>query len=179
MILQRARAFKAIDRYAKLVQNLTIIFGIFAGVISLFATQFDRRVARTIDMTKFYADRVRGDYLALSEQWDAATQSNDRFFQQSPDEMKRLVLDFFHNRDAHSRLINYLDFFDGLIVCIDNRACDRNSAIDYFSTSARFVYEMSAFYIADTRANDRDPTFGAGLERFNQLAREHLISRYL
>jgi len=178
MNLQRARAFKVIERYAKLVQNLTIILGIFTGVISLFATQYDRRVARTIDMTKLYTDQVRDKYLDLVAKWGAATDS-PTFFQQSPEQMKQFVLGFFHDEDADKLLTNYLDFFDALAVCIDNRACDRNSAIDYFSSTARFVYHASAYYIEETRANDRDPKFGAGLEQFVKLRRECFVGRFL
>ncbi|HMK80347.1 MAG TPA: hypothetical protein VK438_11900 [Xanthobacteraceae bacterium] len=178
MTSQGARTFKTVDRYAKVVQNLTIIFGIFTGVISLFATQYDRRVARTVDMTKLYSEQIRDKYLDLAAKWRAAS-VQPGFYQQSEEKMKQFVLEFFENQDNDKLLTNYLDFFDGLAVCIENGACDRNSAIDYFSHTARYVCEMSFPYLEKMRKDDRDPAFGAGLERFCLLKRESFIGRYL
>jgi hypothetical protein len=175
---QRAQAFKSIERYAKLIQNVTIIVGIFTGVVSLFATQYDRRVSKTVEMTKFYTDKVRADYLNVIGQWNSYTKSIGNFFQREPAEMQQDILKFFADEKVRNLTHNYLDFFDLLWVCIDNRACDRNAAIEFFEPSAHLSYEIMAYHIVDTRDHDRDPAFGRGLEKLYGLPREHCVGKF-
>jgi hypothetical protein len=177
--MKKALSFESLERYAKTVQSLTIILGIFSGIFSLFAAQHERRVSKTVEMTKLYTDKVRLDYLELIANWDGYTKRIDNFFELDRAELKKRILSFFKDEKNHKLILNYLDFFDVLVVCIENNACDRNSAIDFFGPSAKLAYEISGYHIEETRQGDRDPSFGDGLKRFYRLPRQGFLGRYL
>src|SRR4051794_25051448 len=62
--------FEKIERYAKTVQNLTIVAGIFIAIATVFTNQLDKRVARTLDISKEYNTNIRRDLLKLWSQWN-------------------------------------------------------------------------------------------------------------
>src|SRR5262249_50769793 len=118
------KAFTSIERTAKFVQNLVIIFGIFGGAISLIYAQYDKRVDRAIVMTKEFNSNVRKTYLNLTSAWDHYARANT-FTQQADKEA--FVNSFFtegnkeETKAREDNLKDLLDFYDKLYICMDNR----------------------------------------------------------
>jgi hypothetical protein len=165
-----------IERAAKLAQNITIIVGVFAGIVTVVTNQYERRVQRTLDLRKEYIDKIRPDYLALTDQWDADPESAKVLTVDIP-QQKQIVLKFFQDAAHRRELENYLDFFDTMYTCIDNRACDKNTALYLFKAHARSIFEFAAPYIYELRKLDRDPSVGEGLETFYNSKPASLIAR--
>jgi hypothetical protein len=183
--MRRAILFTRIERYAKVVKNLTIILGIVGGVVSLLAAQYDKRVAKTLELSKLYNEGVRKDYLILRSRWDEHVPAD--FHKLDEAKQKDLIIAFFKSRpnqsekekvSNHDLLTNIVDFFDMLGICITHQACDRNSAIDFFASSGQFTFDVAAFYIFKRRKDDPDPDFGMGLESFWRLKRQCMLAKY-
>jgi len=184
--MSRAALFRVIERYAKVIQNLTIILGIAVGVLSLLAAQYEKRVSKTVEFSKLYNEGVRKDYLSLRSRWDERWKKFPNFSKLDKQKRKDLIVAFFDESSTdngkpsnHDLLTNILDFFDVLSVCVTHRSCDRNSTIDFFAPSGDFVFDIAGEYVLARRARDPDPQFGIGLEKFWRLSRECFLSRYL
>ena len=173
------KIFDGIERWAKVVQNFTIIFGVFIGTISLFNAQLDRRVARTIEVDKQYHAETRDDFIDLTTKWNSYASGIAGFFQKLPDEQSDIVVKFFDDDTKQKSLNEILDFYDVLFVCIDKRSCDRNSALELFGKNADDTYEDFAFYILAQRKAQRDTSIGDGLEKIYKMAPESFFWRYL
>src|SRR5260370_6234121 len=143
--------FKAIERYAKLVQSLSIIFGIFAGAVSLLAAQYDKRVSRSIEFGKLYNDSIRVDHLKLVNKWEDYTRPLANFFTTGEEIRRQRVLAFFKDSENRKSLDNLLDFFEVVWVCVDHRSCDRNTTFDLFGAPIDNTYEVYHDYIMATR----------------------------
>jgi hypothetical protein len=165
-----------IERAAKLVQNFTIIFGVFGALFSYSATQLDKRVANTVEYRKQYVDNIRAKYLGLVSRWDIP--ETDAVLSKDRDAQKKVTLDFFSTQQNKDDLLNVVDFFDSLGLCAQNNVCDRNTALNMLSDPIRNTFEMSAFYILDKRARERDDSFGAGLQALYKMHRECFFARY-
>jgi hypothetical protein len=171
-------SFDGLERLAKLVQNGTIVCGIFAGALALLGNQYDRRVQRTLDMRKEYIETIRRDYVSLIDDWNE-NPDTPKVLTGTVAEQKAIVLAFFAVRSERTKLDNVIDFFDTLYFCIDNRACDRNTALYLFKPVARSVFEISAPYIAELRVRDRDAQFATGVEWLYRAQPQSLVRRYL
>jgi hypothetical protein len=135
-----------IEQYARITQNLVIILGVFGGIISLVVVQFDKRVARTLDLYKDYAAAVRKDFVELDFRWAQFAKEQPQVLDKNQEEQRRLVSTFFANVDNERALANILNYYDTVYVCIINRACDRDSAIELFGLTAKPAFEISAHY---------------------------------
>src|SRR5216684_1312874 len=88
------RFFAIVGRWAKLVQSLTIIFGVVVGVISIIDGQLEKRLTRTLDFNKDYNENIRSDFIDLATQFNGLVESKGGF-PQGDDERKAVVLSFF------------------------------------------------------------------------------------
>src|SRR4051794_14068265 len=109
--------FEQFERAAKVVQNLTIVFGVFAGAFALVSARFDKRIEQTMAFRKEYNDSVRKDYLAFMSKWDTHVREHDIHPDSSVEEKNRATMDFFHSTESVDRLRNISDFFYTLFVC--------------------------------------------------------------
>jgi hypothetical protein len=179
---KESRAFDSIERTAKLVQNLVIIFGILGGAISLMFVQYDKRVERTVTMTKEFNSSVRKTYISLTSAWDRYAGDNN-FYEQEDFEV--FVNSFFasgnkdHNKILEENLEDLLDFFDALYVCVNTRSCDRNSALMLFRTSIRRGFGPFAFHILARRVAEKDQSVGKGLEDLYHMELEPWYRKYI
>jgi hypothetical protein len=163
-----------IARIAKIVQNLTIIGGIFVGLGSLIFGPFGKRIEAIGEYRKDYIDHIRINYVEFLSKWTPVGHST---LTTTNDQTKTIVLDFFKDSGNQAKLLTFVDFFDGLWFCVHTKSCDQNTALDAFETQASVIYEASAYYIQDRRQQDRDSDFGAGLEKFYGLQRQRYLSR--
>jgi hypothetical protein len=177
------RAFTSIERFAKFIQNVVIVFGIFGGAISLLYAQYDRRVDRTITFTKEFNSSVRKPYLTLMSAWNAYAREHD--FYDHPEEQETLINAFFvkyetkeESKNRDDNLEDVLDFYDTLYICVDKRSCDKNSALAFFHPSVTGVYETFAFHIFERRKAEKDPSVGKGLEALYRMESESWWSKY-
>jgi hypothetical protein len=164
----------SIARMAKIVQNLTIIGGIFVGLGSLIFGPFGKRVEAVGEYRKDYIDHIRNGYVEFLSKWAPVGHST---LKTTNDETKKIVLDFFKDNGNQEKLLTLVDFFDGVWFCVHTNRCDPNTALDAFEAQANVVYESSAYYIQERRQQDRDSDFGAGLEKFYKLQRQSYLSR--
>jgi hypothetical protein len=139
----------------------------------------DKRVARTIDLYKEYSAAVRKDALDLDLKWAKFATGHPALFEKKVDEQVELVNSFFGNEECQRFLVNISSFYDTLQICVENRACDRNTAIDLFGPMGRSVFEISGHYIMATRQTHRSGAFGRGLEEFYRLRKENIVQRYI
>jgi hypothetical protein len=183
---QRAWAFDSIERAAKFIQNLVIIFGIFGGAISLVYAQHDKRLDRTVGFTREYNSSARKSYLSLMTAWNKYAKENN-FYDHSEQEQENLVIAFFGKNTGEDKikeksrdenLEDVLDFYDTLYICVDRSSCDRNSALDFFHPSITPLFETVAYYIFERRCAERDPSVGRGLEGMYYMEPEPWWSRY-
>ena len=168
-----------IERYARLVQNLAVIFGIFGALFALLTSQFDKRVGRTLELYKDYSQAVRKDALDLDLRWAQFAVEHPNLFEKKIEEQQILVTSFFDSAERRLALINLTTFYDTLFICVQNGACDRNTAIELFGSTAKSTFEISGHYIETTRKAHRSNAFGWGLEQMYRLRKEGLFSRYI
>ena len=161
---------------AQVVTNLSIILGIFVGGITLLSNRYDRRVTTTLDFYQTYNDKIRESYLDLVNKWQNYVNGIEEFRHMTEDRQKEVVIKFFDNdNDIRGKLENLLDFFDTLAICVRNRSCDTNTAIDVLGKQVMNLYEISAYFIGKQRSRDNDPTVGKGLEDLYNINRQSLI----
>lgn len=175
---RRRSKIDRIERIAKFVQNLTIIFGVFAGALALLTSQHDKRVQNVLALRTEFVAAVRSDYLKLLSDWNNYSPAA-AILSASIDEQKQIVSDFFSKDENKNALLSVVDFFDTLSACIEYHACDRNTAIYLFQTTAQDVFEIAGFHIQADRQADRDPGFARGLETIYRMERESLLLSYL
>jgi hypothetical protein len=123
-------------------------------------------------------DKIRPEYLKLISEWNAAPETST-ILNMTQDEQKKVVLDFFEKRDHRDQLTALVEFFETVALCVQHRACDRNTTLELFKITVDTLFEISAFYILETRKTDRDPAVGEGLERLYRLKSESFVERYL
>ena len=174
----RAQKIDLIERIAKLVQNLTIIFGVFAGVFALLISQHDKRVQNVLTFRTEFTATVRPDYLTLISDWNSFPVT-DKILTATQDEQKQIVSDFFAKEENEKHFLSVADFFNTLSACIEHGACDRNSVIYLFQDTATAVFEMAGYYIEAKRKEDQDPTFARGLENIYRLNSEFFLFSYV
>lgn len=176
----RTPSLRTLERVAKVAQNVTIIAGVFAGVVTVLATQHDRRVQRTLDLRKEYVDGARKTYLELLDNWNtySAKPEND-VLKLKQAEQRLVTRRFFEVSKNRTDFNNLVDFFETLSVCIEHKGCDKNTAIDLFGSQAKSVYELGWHYVEDLRKEDNDPSIAEGLRLFRWLGRQSLLSSYL
>jgi hypothetical protein len=174
----KSNIFARVERLAKLIQNLTIVFGVLAGLVAIFSARFDKRVDLVMTFNREYNDSIRKEYLGLISRWDKFAESAGYRRDLSLDDKKLMVLKFFKSTENVDSLRNISDFFYTLFVCVKGRACDRNTALDLFSNQAKTVFESFGFYILERRDLDKDETTGDGLEGIYRLNLEGYIFRY-
>jgi hypothetical protein len=167
-----------IERYARIAQNVSIIIGVLGGALSLIIVQFDKRVERTLDLYRDYTNVVRKDFLDLDLKWAQFASPDPGILDKTPEEQKKTVYAFFDTIENQRLLANVLNFYDTLYVCVVNRACDRNSAIDLFGSTAKITFEISAHYIDVKRKTQRNDILGRGLEQMYRIRRESFFERY-
>lgn len=176
---RRQPAMDRIERTAKLVQNLTIILGVFAGAFALLTAQHDKRVQNVLALRNEFIAGVRSDYLKLMSDWTSFPAADKRILSATQDEQKTIVSDFFSSAENEHRFLDIVDFFDTLAACIEHRACDRNTAIYLFQNTAVDVFEVAGYQIEIDRNDTRDPTFARGLEMVYRLEPESVLFSYL
>jgi hypothetical protein len=168
-----------IERLAKLVQNLSIVFGIFVGLATIISTRLDKRVEQTMALRKEFNESIRRDYLSFLSRWDRYAKEKHFRSAGSVGE-KAIIIEFFERgTDNVDALRNISDFYDTLLICINNGACDANAAVDLFQQPARVIFEISAYFILARRKLDCNEAYSAGLESLYKLQRQTFIRRYL
>src|SRR5262249_28042178 len=163
-----------IARIAKVVQNLTIIGGIFVGLGSLVFGQMNRRIEAVGGYRKDYIDHIRKDYVKFVSTWNAFGSNT---LTATDDRIKEIVDAFYEKGDNQTDLLTFGDFFHELWFCVNTNRCDRNTALDAFEVQAAAIYEVSAYYIGEKRKKDRDRDFCQGLENFYRLERQSYLGR--
>jgi hypothetical protein len=103
-----------IARIAKVVQNLTIIGGIFIGVGSLLFGQMEKRIESVAEYRKDYIDHIRKVYVQFLSNWAVY---GPKTLTATKDEIKNLVNTFYDNNDNQTNLLIFGDFFDELWFC--------------------------------------------------------------
>jgi hypothetical protein len=168
-----------IEQYARIAQNITIIFGIVGGVLSLLIAQQDKRVQRSLDFYKDYTVAVRNEFLDLDQRWTDLSAKYPDFLTRKIDDQRKITDEFFQAAENRRKLTSIVTFFDALYICIDNRACDRNTALDLMGPTAGTMFEMSGHFIQERRHVQRTNSVGRGLEQIYRLRRERFFERYL
>jgi hypothetical protein len=171
-----------VDKITKIAQSGAIVIGIFGAVGSMSYNvvygQYDRRVAKVTELGKDYSVYFKNDYLDLMTNWGRhVTKAGNIENQPEDEEVKRIVYLFFESADNERKLVNVLYFFDMLSICVNNRSCDRNSALDLFDKILDSTYGTFFWYIAGRRETFKEPSFGAGLEFLHNMEKEREWAR--
>ena len=154
--------FDIIERIAKIIQNLAIIFGIVVSGATLVYTQYEKRVDRSIEYKKDFNSIYLSKFASLSERWDDFSEKDNRIFSKDKSVQEAVVTEFYSKGDNRHDLSELLDFFDSLWVCVHNHSCDKNASIELFGGQVKGLFEAAAFYIKKMRVEDRDAEIGIG-----------------
>jgi hypothetical protein len=167
-----------LGRAARVCQNVAIIVGVFAAVITFLASEHDKRVQNVLSLRSEFVGGVYKNYLGLMSDWDNYPDSG-AIHHATEAQQKKILLNFFAKNENKDRLLSITDFFDTLSACIDQRACDRNTAIYLFQNSANQVFQISGYHVEQVRDEDGDPNFAKGLESLYRLETQNFLFGYL
>jgi hypothetical protein len=168
-----------VARCASVVQNLTVVFGIFFGIASLLNHQFENRLTRTFEFQKDYNKEIRSMYVDLTTKWTQfALSKGISPSEQTPAKRKAMVLEYATDPDAERRINYVLEFYDALYTCVRYRSCDRNSALELFGRQIDNTYEIFAYFLRERRKIENDLNFGEGLEKLYNMKPESRLERY-
>src|ERR1700761_1792525 len=123
-----------LGRVARVCQNLAIIVGVFAAVITFLASEHDKRVQNVLALRSEFTGGAYEDYLKLMSDFDNFPELN-ALPRANEAQQKKILAGFFARSENKDRLLSIADFFDTLSACIDHGACDRNTAIYLFQNS--------------------------------------------
>jgi hypothetical protein len=168
-----------LERVANCVQNMTIIFCVFTGLITLFISQHDKRVQSTLTFRTDFASGVRSDYSKLINNYNKSVPDPRKITEAGGQQQEEIVEAFFMKDENKNLLNNIADFFDSLQACIEYRACDQNTAGYLFKSPALQVYESFGYYIDKARKSYHQPEFAAWLQSIAHLKAENTILSYL
>jgi hypothetical protein len=166
-----------IERLARFAQNVTIILGVFAGVLSFIASKHDQRVASVLDLRREYTGDIRGNFLQMMDSWNTFPEGTD-FLKLKQDQQAEIVIKFFKDARNRQPLNQIVDFFDTLFACLDRRACDRNTALYLFHDVAKQSFETGGYQIMAKRQNDADPGYAHGLENIYAMHPQWAVTSY-
>jgi len=161
---------------AQVVTNLSIVLGIFVAGITLLPDRYDRRVTTTLNLYQTYNEKIRNSYLDLVDKWQNYVHGVSDFRHMNQTGQEKVVLSFFADDVIRAKLENSLDFFDTLAICVNNRSCDTNTALDVLGKQVKNLYEISAYFTIEERSKDNDPTVGKGLEDLYKTNRKSLFA---
>jgi hypothetical protein len=168
-----------IERLARFAQNVTIILGVFAGVLSFIASQHDKRVASVLDLRREYTGDIRGNFLQMMDSWNTLTLPDGAdFLKLKQGQQAAVVLNFFKDTKNRQPLNQIIDFFDTLYACLNRHACDRNTALYLFQDVAKQSFETGGYHIMAKRTNDGNPGYAHGLENIYSMNPELTLSSY-
>ena len=165
-----------LGRVARVCQNLAIIVGVFAAVITFLASEHDKRVQNVLALRSEFTGGAYKDYLKLMSDFDNFPESN-ALPRANEAQQKKILAGFFARSENKDRLLSIADFFDTLSACIDHGACDRNTAIYLFQNSANQVFQISGYRVEQLRSDD-DPNFAKGLETMYRLETQNFLFGY-
>lgn len=167
-----------IARAAKFFQNLAIITGVFAALLTFVSSEHDKRVQNVLTLRSEFVASVHGPYLKLiSNWWDSP--ETDAFNAASDDQRKQIVNQFFAKNGNDDRLRSIVDFYDTLSACIDKGACDQNTALYLFQNAAIQVHDIAWYHVEDARNGQEGPEFAKGLESMYQLEEQSFLRSYI
>jgi hypothetical protein len=166
-----------IARIARFCQNLAIIVGVFAAVITFLASEHDKRVQNVLALRSEFTGGAYKDYLKLMSDFDNFPDS-DALPHATEAQQKKILANFFAKSENKDRLLSIADFFDTLSACIDQGACDRNTAIYLFQNSANQVFQIAGYRVEQLR-NEDDSNFGKGLESMYRLEEQNFLRGFL
>jgi hypothetical protein len=166
-----------LGRIARFCQNLAIIVGVFAAIVTFLASEHDKRVQNVLALRSEFAGGVYKDYLKLMSDWDNFPDA-DAIGHATEAQQKKIVATFFGKNENKDRLLSITDFFDTLSACIDQGACDRNTAIYLFQNAANQVFQISGYRVEQVRDEDGDPNFAKGLESMYRLEEQNSLRGY-
>jgi hypothetical protein len=167
-----------VARFAKFCQNAAIVVGAVVAGVTFLSSEHDKRVQAVLALRTEFASRVYKDYLKLMSDWDNFPDAN-AIAHATDAEQKRIIENFFAKNENKDRLLSIADFFDTLSACIDQGACDRNTAIYLFQNSANQVFQISGYHVEKVRNDDGDPNFAKGLESMYRLESQNFLRGYL
>jgi hypothetical protein len=174
----RPQKIDYIARIAKFFQNLAIITGVFAALVTFLSSEHDKRVQNVLALRSEFSAGVHGDYLKLvSDWWDSP--ETDAFNGATDAQREQIVSHFFAKDGNDDRLRTIADFYDTLSACIDKGACDQNTALYLFQNPAIQVHDISWFYVEDARNGQPGPEFAKGLENLYQMEEQGFVLSYI
>lgn len=166
-----------IARFAKFCQNAAIIVGAVVAGVTFLASEHDKRVQAVLALRSEFSSRVSNDYLKLMSDWDNFPAAN-AIAHATESQQKKIMENFFAKNENKDRLLSIADFFDTLSACIDQGACDRNTAIYLFQNAASLAFQISGYHVEQVRNDDGDPNFAKGLESMYRLETQNFLRGY-
>lgn len=167
-----------IGRIATLFQNLAIITGVFAALLTFVSSEHDKRVQNVLTLRSEFVTSVHSRYLKLISNWWDSHES-DAFNAATDEQRKQLVNQFFAKDGNDDRLRSIVDFYDTLSACINKGACDQNTALYLFQNPAIQVHDISWYHVEDARNGQEGPDFAKGLESMYQLEEQNFLRSYI
>lgn len=178
-----SRLAQLIDRSApigQLLQNIAIIAGVIATGATFLSSVHDKRVQNVLSLRTEFAGSVHGDCLKLVNDWWDSSETDAFFSKDATDETRKQVVGrFFAKEGNNDRLRSIVDFFDTLSACIDQGACDRNTALYLFKNPASQVHDIAWYQVEDARDGQQGRDFAKGLESMYQLEEQNFLLSYI
>jgi hypothetical protein len=174
------REVDRIAQIAKFCQNLAIITGVFAALLTFLSSEHDKRVQNVLALRSEFAAGAHNDYLKLVGDWWDSPETDAFFSSNETDAQRKQIVNHFFAKDGNEdRLRSIADFYDTLSACIDKGACDQNTALYLFQNPAVQVHDISWYHVEDARNGQPGQEFAKGLENMYQMEEQSFVLSYL
>jgi hypothetical protein len=176
----RPRKIDHIAQIAKFCQNLAIITGVFAALLTFLSSEHDKRVQNVLALRSEFAGGAHGDYLKLVSDWWDSPETDEFFASNATDAKRKLIVNkFFAKNGNGDRLRSIADFYDTLSACIGKGACDQNTALYLFQSPATQVHDISWYHVEDARKGQQGQEFAKGLEDMYEMEEQNFLLSYV
>ena len=157
--------YRILLQLGKIVGALTFLFGIPYGVEQYLEKQYEGRVSETLEFYKQFNNPPVSTY---RENITKALVANDAAIvaasAKGADALGDVVMNMVDQRGIETDLLMTMDFFDGLVTCVEKTLCDRETAQSLFSPRARDLFVNFYQYIEQRRTTSAGPNFAMGLQ---------------
>lgn len=169
----------AIEKLAKIIQNLTIVFGIFASAITLLYAIHNKRVDRAMAIKSEYDSTYRKSDDDLTTKWNDLIEKDNgqKARDQSDEKQLEYMKSFFQSADNRHDLDDVLGFYDDVWICVKVGSCDNNTIKELFGDKSRDLWDTYGAYILDLRKRFKNPSIGMSVLMIARLKEEGLFEK--
>ncbi len=168
----------ALTEWIDILAKIGAVFVVAFGIYQYLDSKTGVRITRTQDFMKEYSSgsvaearhtvsQTLRSNLPVIEKLRALSMKPEAATDAHADIVRFFVWDSRDSKGLADELDTVIDFYERLVICVENSLCDRSIARAYFQADALWLFRNFRPYILDRRANS--PNFAVVAERLTSL----------